>query len=553
MKVLILLALLGLVATGAAAQPDMHVEDSLANGIPSGGIVAYDLQAAHGDTPTTGQSYTFTIFSTGMAQLDLTGTPAVQVAAGANCSVTPTQPASVNIAAGDDEDFVLLIEPTTDGDFDFTVTIENNTGGSPYTFSVEGVAVTPTTPAQLQISRTGPGVIAHGADDLILSSLGGQLIDLNYTLQNTGTQQLTFSATAVTAVGTHGGPGVVLVAAPTGGSNLAGGATIALDIDVTPSGPGHWMVQVHINSDAVTNPYSFTISGDAGAVPAPFLEVRRGANAIADGGSDTIYGTVDSTMTTLTYDLENIGSAPMTFGTPSVEVTTSTGNPTVGLVGIPGGGTNLAHHSQVAFDVQITPDGAGAWSVTISVNSDGSGGGDHVFTINGNAQAAAAPDIALLRNTGSITNNGTDTITGFTGVVPFVVTYTIRNEGANVLNLTGTPRVQASNPDNCAVVITIQPAAGTVAAAGGTVTFTVQVSPIAAGAFSFDLTIASNDPVDDPFVFTVAGNTGTGSSDEDDDDGGCSTGARDSHLLLVLLLALTLAAALRLRGQARAG
>lgn len=81
--------------------------------------------------------------------------------------------------------------------------------------------------------------------------------------------------------------------------------------------------------------------------------------------------------------------------------------------------------------------------------------------------------------------------------------YTIENAGPGVLNLTGSPRVVVTPISNVNVSVTNQPA--TPVAVSGTSTFDLSVQPISATAFSFTVSIANDDPNENPYVFTVSG------------------------------------------------
>jgi len=130
----------------------------------------------------------------------------------------------------------------------------------------------------------------------------------------------------------------------------------------------------------------------------------------------------------------------------------------------------------------------------------------------GGAGAIGAPPVAEIdvqRPAGtSIANGGTDAQGARTAGTPVTQTYTIANTGTATLNLTGTPTV--ANQSN--VTVGAIGAPGTLAvAAGATTTFDVTYTPTAVGAFSFDLTVASDDADEANYRVSVQG-TGTGSS-----------------------------------------
>jgi uncharacterized delta-60 repeat protein len=85
--------------------------------------------------------------------------------------------------------------------------------------------------------------------------------------------------------------------------------------------------------------------------------------------------------------------------------------------------------------------------------------------------------------------------------------YTITNSGSGDLGLSGTPRVDISG--SAAFSVTQQPASDTVTEGGGTQTFEVTFAPTSLGVHNATISIASNDPDDNPFTFAL---TGTGNT-----------------------------------------
>ncbi|MCA8945491.1 MAG: hypothetical protein KDB29_04650, partial [Planctomycetes bacterium] len=81
--------------------------------------------------------------------------------------------------------------------------------------------------------------------------------------------------------------------------------------------------------------------------------------------------------------------------------------------------------------------------------------------------------------------------------------------------------------------------AGTVAPSG-TTTFDVQVIAPATGTFSFTMSIASDDPDEDPYVVNFSGNTGAGTviggGGGGGGGGGCATATTGSYAWVLLAL-----------------
>jgi len=333
------------------------------------------------------------------------------------------------------------------------------------------------------------------------------------------------------------------------GSTAALSETSVRNPTFTPDAAGLYTFRMFAENSSGTSISYVTLDA---SVPLPELEVARsGGGAIGNGGTNNIAGTVNGTMSTANYDLENVGSATLTFGTPSVTATPGTGNPTVNLVGIPAGGSTLAINGTTDFTVQVTPNVIGPWTATLQIHSDGTAGGTHTITLSGTAQAAPAPLIGVLRNGNPITNGGTDTLPANT----LNLTYTIHNNGSLDLDLTGTPIVANSGEANCTVTVT-QPGSAVVVANGGTVTFTVEVTANSTGNFSFELSIPNSDATATPYEFTVEGSTtapSSGGGGNGSGGSGCSVGTGTSPLLLILVAMLAAATTAHRRRRALAG
>ena len=83
-------------------------------------------------------------------------------------------------------------------------------------------------------------------------------------------------------------------------------------------------------------------------------------------------------------------------------------------------------------------------------------------------------------------------------------TFTISNDGTSTLNLTGTPKVTISGAAAADFVVTAQPAQATLAA-GGSTTFSIQFDPSLPGLRMATVSIANDDPGNNPFTFAIAG------------------------------------------------
>lgn len=103
----------------------------------------------------------------------------------------------------------------------------------------------------------------------------------------------------------------------------------------------------------------------------------------------------------------------------------------------------------------------------------------------------------------SIADGDTDSVAGTVAGVLTTLTYTIENLGEEDLVLGGTP-VTISGQTNCTAVLNGGQPSSPIAPSG-TETFSVDVTPTAAGAWEFELDIASDDPDESNYDITVSG------------------------------------------------
>ncbi len=83
-------------------------------------------------------------------------------------------------------------------------------------------------------------------------------------------------------------------------------------------------------------------------------------------------------------------------------------------------------------------------------------------------------------------------------------TFTIKNTGTAILNLTGNPIVDISGDSEFSILT--QPSGNSIASGGGDLTFVVRYAPTAVGNHSAIISIDNNDCDEDPYTFTVEGN-----------------------------------------------
>ncbi len=125
--------------------------------------------------------------------------------------------------------------------------------------------------------------------------------------------------------------------------------------------------------------------------------------------------------------------------------------------------------------------------------------------------ATTAPELDITRGASPIADGGTDTVTGTTAGTATVLSYTLTNSGT--ANVTMSSNV-VSGQTNCTATISTAPFTPIVPA--GTTTAGYTVTPTAAGAWSFVVTIANNDANENPYNWTISGTAAAAAAPECD-------------------------------------
>ena len=245
-----------------------------------------------------------------------------------------------------------------------------------------------------------------------------------------------------------------------------------------------------------------TISTTAGG-PAPEIAVSSSeGGAIADAGTDAQGSEPAGTAKIVTYTVTNTGTDTLTItGTPTVSNTSNiTGTPSVTA---PLSSTVAASGGTTTFTVTYTPTSAGAFSFDLDIVNDDADENPYDIAVSGTA--TGAPEIAVSSSEGgAVADAGTDAQGSEAAGTAKIVTYTVTNTGTDTLTITGTPTV--SNTSNITGTPSVTaPLSSTVAASGGTTTFTVTYTPTSAGAFSFDLDIVNDDADEANYDILVSG------------------------------------------------
>jgi M6 family metalloprotease-like protein len=247
----------------------------------------------------------------------------------------------------------------------------------------------------------------------------------------------------------------------------------------------------------------------------PEIDLQGNGQSIASGSvvpslaDHTDFGSaaVAGDTVTRTYTILNTGTATLNL----------TGIPPVSLLGPDSGDFAVAVQPTAAvaasglttFQVTFDPSVAGVRNAIVTIANDDADENPYTFAIQG---TGTVPEIDVQGNGVSIANNDlapdaaddTDFGPAVIGEAAVSTTFTIVNTGIATLNLSGTPRVALGGPDAAEFAVTLQPSA-TVAASGGTTTFTVAFAPTILGMRNATVSIANDDADENPYLFAIQG------------------------------------------------
>lgn len=481
-----------------------------------------------------GSSFTYTIANTGTGTLLLNGTPLVALSNISNCSVSVTSQPAASVAPSGSTSYVVLVTPTAAGAFSFRMTIANTDAAkNPYIVNVSGTASSTAAPS-IDVQRPVGATITNGGTDSAGSLPVGTATTLTYTVANLGTASLTITSTTT---GSQSNCTAAVGAAPA--SNVGTGSSTSFTVNVTPSAVGAFSFTVSIvNNDSAKNPYTFTVSGN-GIVNGPEIDVQRPVGASkASGSTDNVGSVAFGVNLTLVYTIANTGNQTLNLtGSPVVAVTGAS-NCTAAVTTMPG--TSVPAGISASFTVSYTVSGVGAFSFMLSIANNDADENPYTITVNGTG--GTLPDISVRLQSVTLTDGGNANIGNVNVNTPVLLSFTISNVGNAPLNLTGPLPVATGGTSNCTAVVTVQPGTLTLAP-GGQTTFTVEVTAASLSTLSFTVSVASDDPDENPFNFTVngAGSTFTiGGNGGAGGGGGCSS-AESFNLSLACLLVSALA------------
>ena len=229
--------------------------------------------------------------------------------------------------------------------------------------------------------------------------------------------------------------------------------------------------------------------------PQPGILVSSGGTDIPSGGSQSMGSAVaNSTYNDVAFLIENPGNAALSLsGIPSIALTGANADefsvPASPSASIAAGGSS-------AFTIRFQPTSSGAKTATVTIANNTEDAPTFSFGLTATATPTPVPAMAVSQ-TGAITYNSTFNFPATIRTYTTDRIFTITNNGTAPLTV-GSVTV----PAGYSLAAAPEPS---VAAGGGTTTFTIRFAPAAVATYSGTVTISSNDPTYPSFVFTASG------------------------------------------------
>lgn len=396
--------------------------------------------------------------------------------------------------------FEVCYEPLTAGIHNATVTIvSDDSDENPYTFAIRGIAKAPEIQLQglggLNINNADTSPTIDDGTDFGSRTLQ-QAVDREFTINNSGEVDLQLLSLGVTS-----GPFSILEQPAT---SVAPGGSTKFKVRYFPTEPGSRSATITIlNNDLDEGSYTFLVRGMANE---PEMSVFCNATLInsADLSPSLDDGTLfapisfKASVPSKSYLVRNTGTGALLIDNVILSDTTNFRIASPLPVSIPvSGSANLV--------VEYNPVNPGNHSASITINNNDLDEAPYYFAIS-------ASTIVPNSNFGALTNGdttpstgeGTDFGSAIIGAPPILRQYPISNAGPGTLILESidiTPGNNFALQPGTIFPVTIAP--------GTTFQLPILYGPAEVGTHSATITLQTNDPSKDPFVFDVKGTGNT--------------------------------------------
>jgi hypothetical protein len=268
---------------GNGTAPEIDLQRPAGTSIASGGT-----DALGGVAENVLQSLTYYIVNGGNTNLDLTGSPAVDLQAQTNCTAAVVQqPALTSLPPAGLAPFVVELTPGS-GAFSFTLTIVNNDPDEgTYTVTVSGTGLA--TP-EIDVLDPSLASVVQGGVFSVGTIAPNSTQTYMFTIQNNGNMDLLLTGSPVIDILNANNVTAVVSLQPAS-TTIGVGASETFTLQVTPTANGSFSLQVQIlNNDANEGAFTYTVAGFAGAVGGG----GGGGGGGDDSGGGCVAGTTDT-------------------------------------------------------------------------------------------------------------------------------------------------------------------------------------------------------------------------------------------------------------------
>ena len=358
--------------------------------------------------------------------------------------------------------------------------ISNDTTNNQFTFDVYGFATTIVSEINIKDNESLNNILSGSGNKSFGSTEVGTPVSKTFTIENLGKAAL--NLTGIPLVDISSAQFTVTAPPATPISTLEAPPNFTtFTIRFNPTVVGYHTATVTIESnDPDEGTYTFTILGNATAVPQPEINVKQEAQNLPTGPSTFNYGEVPTTsFSTKTFTIQNVGSANLTLSGPGPNYVDFVigSNPDFAIT--QPATTNITPGGFADFTITFTPSSTGYKSATITINNSDSNEDPYTFHIEGTGAGSIATIIPDSVAFGNVSVNSTST----------AIPITVQNTGDAPL-IVNSISVPASPFSLNTSSFTLP---GESIAIGASKTFTVTFSPIAAVTSDVFITIVTSE------------------------------------------------------------
>jgi hypothetical protein len=402
---------------------------------------------------------------------------------------------SSSVPPGGNTTFDVIFKPTSIGYKTAVIRLSSNSSeSSTYTFTVTGYGESNISEPDITVKQ-GTADLPDGSGIYDFGSIeeGASSAPVTITVSNNGNADLSISVVTFNS-GDSDQFSIIASELPT---ILFPGTSTTFTVTFFPTSAGYKSAEVRIfNDDPDENPYTFTVSGYSEPAPIPEIVIMQGENELSQVSGSFDFGHVlsSSSSAPALFSIENTGTAELT-----IEDITLISGDTDRFILDPLPSSPVAPGGTTTFEITFTPFSSGFFSAVVEVETNDPDENPFNFTVTGYGDSSAYPDISLPDvDTSNIYDLGTKKF-GET----FVKKFTIKNVGTGNLFISSISLTGGQTTQFRLDVMTMS----SNIAPGDDTKFSVEFVPTETGDISADVEIDTNDPDEDPFVFTV---TGTG-------------------------------------------